>query len=62
MSDQCHYYAPDHQDVLPWLDEAVLDWEVNKTYRPDSHYILLFKGAANTIRKLRAELAEKKAL
>ena len=41
------------QDVLPWLDEAVTDWEAG-LYRSDLHYVKLFKGAAREIRRLRA--------
>lgn len=46
------YDAP-KGDVLPWLDEAITDYE-RETYRPSAHYLKLFKGAANTIRELRA--------
>jgi hypothetical protein len=44
--------APPPPDVLPWLDQAVLDWKA-ETFRPSSHYIMLFEGAAAEIRRLR---------
>lgn len=44
---------PAPQDVLPWLDQAAIDF-VSHCYRPTRHYIQLFKDAAAEIRKLRA--------
>lgn len=45
------------QDVLPWLQQAVIDWET-ECYRPSAHYLMLFRGAAQEIVRLRKELLE----
>lgn len=48
------------QDVLPWLQQAVIDWETECGYRPMAHYVMLFRGAAQEIVRLRKELLELK--
>lgn len=49
------YRTPDTptQDVLPWLGQAILDYET-ECYRPRAHYLRLFKGAEAEIKRLRA--------
>lgn len=48
------------QDVLPWLQQAVLDWETG-SYRPTAHYLSVFKGAAQEIVRLRKKIEELEA-
>lgn len=45
------------QDVLPWLKQAVIDYET-EYYRPSAHYLMLFKGAAQEIVRLREKLQQ----
>src|SRR3990167_5146983 len=41
--------------LLPWLDEAVTDWEA-RNYRPSAHFIKLFRDAARLLREQRDAL------
>jgi hypothetical protein len=42
------------QDVLPWLEQAILDY-AHQTYRPTAHYRALFAGARDEITRLRRQ-------
>lgn len=47
------------EDVLPWIQQAVIDYR-EATLRPAKHYELVFRGAAEEIKRLREKKQELK--